>query len=32
MGEELKIGRYTVRIKRSIGEGGFAFVHLVEVG
>lgn len=29
-GEELKIGRYTVRLKRSLGEGGFAFVHLVE--
>lgn len=29
--EELKIGRYTVRLKRSLGEGGFAFIHLVEV-
>lgn len=30
-GEELKIGRHTVRLKRSLGEGGFAFIHLVEV-
>lgn len=29
--EELKIGRHTVRLKRSLGEGGFAFIHLVEV-
>lgn len=32
LSEELKIGRSTVRIKRSLGEGGFAFIHLVEVG
>lgn len=30
-GEEMKIGRYTLRLKRSVGEGGFAFIHLVEV-
>lgn len=29
--DELKVGRYTVRLKRSLGEGGFAFIHLVEV-
>lgn len=29
--EELKVGRHTVRLKRSLGEGGFAFIHLVEV-
>lgn len=28
--EPLRIGRCTVRLKRSLGEGGFAFVHLVE--
>lgn len=31
-GEELQIGRHTVRLKRSLAEGGFAFIHLVEVG
>lgn len=30
-GEDLKVGRHTVRLKRSLGEGGFAFIHLVEV-
>lgn len=29
--DELKVGRHTVRLKRSLGEGGFAFIHLVEV-
>lgn len=29
--EELKVGPHTVRLKRSLGEGGFAFIHLVEV-
>ncbi|CAM9309952.1 unnamed protein product, partial [Hapterophycus canaliculatus] len=28
--DELKVGRHTVRLKRSLGEGGFAFIHLVE--
>lgn len=31
-GEDFTIGRHTVRLKRSLGEGGFAFIHLVEVG
>lgn len=30
LGDELRIGRYIVRLKRSLGEGGFAFIHLVE--
>lgn len=29
--DDLKVGRHTVRLKRSLGEGGFAFIHLVEV-
>ncbi|CBN78307.2 conserved unknown protein (Partial), partial [Ectocarpus siliculosus] len=28
--DDLKVGRHTVRLKRSLGEGGFAFIHLVE--
>lgn len=29
--DELKVGRHTIRLKRSLAEGGFAFIHLVEV-